>query len=356
MKAVVLREAGRLEVAEVPRPVPGPDQLLVKVAACGICGSDLRYLHGENPWSQHTLGVVKPNPPNMILGHELSGVVAEAGSPAGQPWVGQRVAVLSFRGCGECFWCRAGEPHLCPDTQHLGHGAGWRGMAYNPGGMAEYCPIWADKVYPLPEHVSFAEATLLDGAGVAVHAVNCGLKRPGEAVAVYGCGVIGLLIVQVALAKGAAQALAIDISDKQLQLAAAAGAQPVDARTQDVVAAALAATGGVGVGAVFNTVGTEQSFHQSLQMLRRGGRLVQLAAKEGELSLPMRLVAGERQIIVSANNLYQEYEEGLRLLAQGKIKARAMVTHVFPLDRAREAFAIAEAKGDHGAIKVVLEP
>lgn len=356
MKAVVLRDVGRLEVAEVPLPPLAPDQAMVKVAACGICGSDLRYLHGENPWSQHTLGVVKPNPPNMILGHELSGVVSAVGDPAHQRWVGQRVAVLSFKGCGECFWCRVGEPNLCPDTQHLGHGAGWKGLEYNPGGMAEYCPIWVDKIYPLPAQVSFHEATLLDGLGVAVHAVNTGMKRPGEAMAVYGCGVIGLLIAQVALAKGAREVLAIDISPTMLSLAADAGALPCDARGEDVVRSALGLTGGVGVGAVFNTVGSEESIHASLRMLRRGGRLVQLAAHEGDLRLPMQLMAGERQIIVSANNLYEEYEEGLALLAAGKVNVKVMVTHTFPLSQAVEAFAVAQDKSGHGAMKVVLEP
>ena len=356
MRAVLLREVGRLEVAEVPVPPLGPDQVMVRVAACGICGSDLRYLHGENPWAQHTLGLVKPNPPNMILGHELSGTVSAAGSPAWQHLVGQRVAVLSFRGCGHCFWCQAGQVNLCPETQHLGHGAGWQGLPYNPGGMAEYCPIWADHTYPLPEHISPHEATLLDGAGVAVHAVNRGLPGPGERVAVFGCGVIGLLIAQVALAQGAAEAFAIDISSKQLELAQQFGARPLDARRADVVREVLEASGGVGVGAVFNTVGSEQSFHQSLRMLRRGGRLVQLAAGVGEMRLPMHLMAGERTIVVSANNLYPEYEEGLRLLSEGKIKAAPMVTHVFPLAEALAAFQVAEHKGEHGAIKVVLEP
>ena len=172
MKAAVLVEPRCLRVQEIPEPVVGPGEALVQIAACGVCGSDLRYFEGENPWAKHTLGYEKPNPPNMVLGHEVAGTVD-----------GRRVALLSFRGCGMCEQCRRGRVQLCAHTAHLGHGAGWEGLDFNPGGMAERCAIWAEHAIPIPDHISFAEATFLDGLGVAVHAARRASIFPGDAFA-----------------------------------------------------------------------------------------------------------------------------------------------------------------------------
>ena len=165
MLAAVLKGPGNLSVERVPIPVPVADEVLCEVVACGICGSDLRYLAGENPWAKHTLGVETPNPPDMILGHEVAGVVETGGRRV-------RAGLLAFRACGRCPECRRGAVHLCRNTAHLGHGAGWEDRGLNPGGMAEFMPVWRDNVYPLPDHLSFDQATFLDGLGVAVHAVN----------------------------------------------------------------------------------------------------------------------------------------------------------------------------------------
>ena len=203
MKAVVLRGPGHLEVADIPEPKLSPGHVMVRVRACGICGSDLRYLNGENPWAQHTLGLATPNPPNMILGHELAGDVVAVGDAGMEKRLGERVAILAYRGCGRCFHCQRGEPNLCPDTEHIGHGAGWRELEYNPGGMAEFCPVWGENAYPLPEQLSYEEGTLLDGVGVAVHATARAQLIRGDYLVVLGCGPIGLLSLEVALCAGA---------------------------------------------------------------------------------------------------------------------------------------------------------
>ena len=198
-------------------PVLRRDEVLLEVAACGICGSDLRYLVGENPWAKHTLGHQEPNPADMILGHELAGVVELDGQR-------RRVGALSFRTCGACLYCRTGRSNLCPNTQHLGHGAGWVGS--NPGGMAEYCPVWRNHLFDLPNHVSFEEATFLDGLGVAVHAVRSAGLFPGCGVLVLGGGPIGLSIGQVAAAMGAGRVALTDVYDTPLDCGAALGMGP----------------------------------------------------------------------------------------------------------------------------------
>jgi threonine dehydrogenase-like Zn-dependent dehydrogenase len=134
MSAAVLRRPQDLCLEQIPNFKPAPDQVIVEVASCGICGSDLRYYHGENPWALHTLGMPIPNPPNIVLGHEFAGTVTDA---ADFPHLaGKHVAVMSFKTCGQCRQCRSGAENLCGQTMHLGHGAGWGERDYYPGGMA----------------------------------------------------------------------------------------------------------------------------------------------------------------------------------------------------------------------------
>ncbi len=162
MKAAVLKAPGQLTVEDVPVPVLEKDEVLIKVASCGICGSDLRYFEGENPWALHTLGIETPTPPNIIMGHEFAGEVVEVGDDSFRKLVGRRVVASPYKACGVCRLCREGRYNLCTATVHLGHGAGWGQRDYYPGGMAEFCPVWADKAYPLPDNVTYDEATLLD--------------------------------------------------------------------------------------------------------------------------------------------------------------------------------------------------
>lgn len=356
MKAVVLSD-GVITVETRSEPPLGADEVMVRVRACGICGSDLRYVAGENPWAQHTLGVTKPNPRRMILGHEVAGEIVAAGSPSLDHRVGERVVMLAFRGCGECFYCRRGLHNLCQDTQHLGHAAGWRDQALNPGGMAELCPIWAGHACTLPDNIPFDHATLLDGAGVALNAVRKAGVAQDEPVAVTGCGSIGLLIIQIAKALGAAPVIGIDMADKPLALAKELGADmAVDSRTTEPVQAVKDATGGNGAAASLDTVGSNETLLRSLKMLRRSATAVTLVVHLGDVTLPLAAIAGERGLVSAANFCYPDFAEVIALMTDGKIVAAPMITHVMPLARASEAFAIARDKAHSGAVKVVLRP
>ncbi len=356
VQAVILRGPGRLEVMDIPEPPLGPGQVLVRVQACGICGSDLRYLRGENPWSQHTLGLRLPSPPDMVLGHEFAGEIVRVSDASLETRLGERVAVLAYRGCGACFYCQRGQPNLCADTAHIGHGAGWGGAEYNPGGMAELCPVWSEMAYLLPSSISYDEATLLDGAAVAVHAVTRAEVAEGDWVVVIGCGPIGLLALQVARARGA-RVVATDIASGPLALAAELGAEiTVPAEHGSIAEAVVSATDGIGAAAVLNSVGTPRSITDSMQLLRRGGRQVLLALETGDVTLPLSTLAGERVLTVSANNTYPEFPEAMRLVTAGAVQCRPLITHHFPLHRAVEAFGVAERRSETGAIKVVLHP
>lgn len=356
MRAVVLRKPGCLEVADIPEPMLSPGQVLVRVRACGICGSDLRYLAGENPWAQHTLGLQIANPPNVVLGHEIAGDVVAVGDPGLEQRLGERVGVLAYRGCGRCFYCQRGEYNLCPSTEHIGHGAGWHHVDYNPGGMAEFCPVWADKAYRLPDHASYEEGALLDGIAVAVHATARAQLAPGDWLVLMGCGPIGLLALQIARMTGA-KVIAADVVPAPLRLAEHLGAEvTVDLADHHLQDAVDAATAGIGAAAVLDSVASPEGIAQCMGLLRKGGRQVLLAIELTTISLPLSLLAGERVLTVSANNNYTEYEEGLRLLAAGRVKASPLVTHRFALEQAREAFDVAARKAETGAIKVVLCP
>ena len=150
MKAVVLRQPRQLDWADVPEPrLTAEHDVLIQVEACGICGSDLRYWQGDNPWALHTLGRHVPNPPNIILGHEYAGVVAKVNSPAYGHLLGRRVGVQSFRTCGKCDFCCSGSQNLCRNTIHMGHAQGWGQMDYYLGAYAEYCLGWADLLFPI---------------------------------------------------------------------------------------------------------------------------------------------------------------------------------------------------------------
>jgi len=349
MTAVVLRGPRDLAVQQIPVPRPDAGQVLIDVAACGICGSDLRYFEGENPWAKHTLGYEKPNPPNMVLGHEIAA-----------KHEGQSVAVLSFRGCGLCVECRRGREQLCAHTAHLGHGAGWTDMLYNPGGMAQHCVIWPEHLFALPAGISAPEGTFLDGLAVAVHAVSLADLPVGGEFAVLGAGPIGLSILQVAKACGAGRAWVVDAYDATTACAAELGAEETrlasDSTPEGLRSQVFTATGGRGLDAVFESTGDAALQQAGLEMLAPGGAMVLMAGASEGLALSGRGLAGERRITTSSNHRYRDFQTALELLAMGRVRVGPMITHRFPLDQALRAFEVARDKAANGAIKVVIDP
>ncbi len=354
MAAALLREPLDFGLERIHEFEPAADQVIVQVAACGICGSDLRYYHGENPWALHTLGKVRPNPPNIVLGHEFAGRVVEAGNYP--HLLGKRVAVMSFKTCGECKDCRRGAEHLCKNTMHLGHGAGWGQRDYYPGGMAEKCLAWGSLCFEMPDDMSFEEAALLDVVGVGVHAANIAGVAPGSSVAVYGAGPIGNAIMQASRAMGASKACVVDTYNVALDIARACGASlAIKAGDGDPSAAIREACGG-GCSAVFDTVGTPETLRQCLGLLAEGGTLVILAVHDMELALNPLDIGSERCVKTSCNFLPEEFPLSLSLLASGQIDVKPWITHRFSLDSVEEAFRTMLNKEECGAFKIVIEP
>jgi L-iditol 2-dehydrogenase len=358
MRALVLKAPKTLAVMDVPETKPGPGQVILRVSKCGICGSDIRYFCGENPWAKQTLGKEIPNPPNIILGHEFVGVVDEVCEDRDAELLGKRVGVNTFITCGRCSFCKSGQENLCPNTKHLGHGQGWGKMAFYPGGMAEHCLAFSSQVYELPPHVTDEQATLLDPMIAALHAVDVGGPKVLDRVAICGAGPIGLLIAQFAKVYGAVQTFITDVADENVAVAHAVGVDfPLklsagENRFRELV---MDQTRGAGADLVFDTVGTTQTIQESLGLLKKGGTLVLMATKDEDIRFPALLLSAERTIRTSSNAMYTDFPRALECLATGKIRVDPLITHRFALTQALEAFDTACNKSQTGAIKIILD-
>ncbi len=357
MKALVLKSPENLEIMEVPTPTLSTGQVLIKVSKCGICGSDVRYFHGENPWAKQTLQKDVPNPPNIIPGHEFVGVVVEAHDVSDRPLVGKLVAVQTWLACGRCHNCRSGHENFCKETKHLGHGQGWGEMDFYPGGMAEYCPAFSMHVHELPEDVNDEQATFLDPLTAALHAVDVAKPEILNRVVVLGAGPIGMMIAQLAKVYGASETFITDISDDNLHIASNLGVDHVlnvASSKQTITDLVMAETNGLGVDRVFNTVGSQDSIIESLALLKNAGTVILLATKNKEISFPALSLSGERTIKTSTNAKYTDFSRAIGLLASGLVKVDPMITHRFDLSDGIKAFEAACNKVQSQAIKIVL--
>ena len=358
MKALVLKSPEKLAVMDVPKPKLSPGFVLVKVCRCGICGSDIRYFHGENPWAKHALGRQVENPPNIILGHEFTGVVHAVFDEADNHLLGKRVGVNTFITCGRCSYCRNGQENLCENTTHLGHGQGWGKMDFYPGGMAEFCPAFASQIYELPENVTDDQATFFDPLIAAIHAVDVGRPKPLDKVAILGAGPIGLLISQFAKVYGASHTFITDIAAENIAIAEKINVDyplNLSSSSKNLYELIMEKTNSLGVNVAFNTVGSTASILESLKILKKGGTLVLMATKEDELNIPSLLLSGERTIRTSSNAMYTDFPRVIELVSTGHVKVEPLITHRFNLSEGLKAFEVACNKGKTGAVKVIID-
>jgi len=355
MKAVVLRQPRQLEWADVPEPrLTAPHDVLIRVEACGICGSDLRYWEGDNPWALHTLGRHVPNPPNIILGHEYAGVVVKVNSPAYEHLLGRRVGVQSFRTCGECDFCRSGGRNLCRNTIHMGHAQGWGQMDYYPGAYAEYCLGWADLLFPIPEHVPLDEAAMADVVCGAVHVGG----RPaslGADVLCIGGGPIGLSIAQVARAKGARTVFVSETSPVAKEVLRRFDYITVIDPGADVLEEALARSGVRAVSSVFDTIGSGPIIAEAAGLLSERGTYVNVAVHDTPVALNAAVLGSERTLTSSSNATYGDVREAYHLICSGQVNVRPMITHRLPLSEYARGFDLL-LRSPKEAFKVVLCP
>ena len=342
MKAIIKPAPGPgLELAERPIPKIGPHDVLVKVRAASICGTDLHIYHWD-PWAAGRL-----HPP-LITGHEICGDVVERGSEVTNVNVGDFVSLESHVVCGHCRFCLTGNGHLCENTQIIG--------VDRDGGFAEYIAIPAQNAWRNPPDLPVEIAVLMENFGNAVHtafAVDARAKK----VLVTGCGPVGLMAIAVLKAIGARYVFATDVSDYRLDFARRMGADfTFNPKTQDVVAEIMEITHGEGVDAWLEMSGAESAIDQGFRALRPGGEVAAL----GVAGRPIHLDWDHHIVFkgltlhgITGRRLWQTWYQARGLVFSGAVDLSPMVTHKFPLEEFEKAFAVMES-GKSG--KVMLIP
>ena len=318
MKAVRMIGVGQpLELQDIPVPVPGERDILVRVRAAGICHSDVHYRAGRSP--------VHPLP--MTLGHEVAGVVEQVGSQVTSVNVGDRVCLHYNITCGDCYYCSTGNEQFCPQVLMLGH--------YTSGGYAEYIAVPARNAIALPDEIPFEQgATLMCASATAFHALRKSRLKAGESAAVIGVGGLGMSAIQLAGAFGALDVFAVDINAEKLQLAAHYGAIPVNARQVDPVAEIRRLMGGRGVDVAIELIGLPQTMQQTVRCLGVMGRAViaGIGDRPLEIDTYRELLGNEAKIIGSNDHLLQELPLLVEMARRKVLDTSRVVTRTVPLD------------------------
>ncbi len=350
MKTAILRAVGApLSIENIPRPTPRAGEVLVRVCACGVCHTDLHVMKGE---------VAFPIP--CVLGHEISGWVAELGPGVTGLTLGQRVVCSFIMPCGTCYYCARGRDDLCEtffaqnrlrgtlydgETRLYDHNGSPIWM-YSMGGLAEYAVVPATDVFSLPDELSIEESCVLGCAMFTAYgAVRNGAElRGGESVAVVATGGVGSNVLQIARAFGASPIIAIDIREDKLAAARELGAtHTIDGRTEDVVERVRAITGGRGVDVAFEVLGRPETFNQALSIVRDGGRAVMVGIAPAGVTAPVEITRtvrrGIRIIGSYGARTRADLPEVIVLARRGAVDVVRSVTRRYTLDQAAEAYA-----------------
>jgi L-iditol 2-dehydrogenase len=346
MLAARLHGPSDLRVEKLPRPeTPGRGQVLLRVHATGLCGSDLHsYLDAR-------IGDTLITSP-FILGHEFSAVIEIAGPESldghAQPIVqGTRVAVDPAQPCGQCELCEKGHPNLCDHLRFCG--------AYPDGGsFCEWMHMPARCCFPLPDSVDDTQGALLEPLGVAIHAVDLARVRVGDSAAVLGAGPIGLLILRMLRLAGANPIYVADRFPWRLRLAERYGAVPIPCDHEPVLRVSEF-TRGRGVDVAVEAAWADSSINDAAEMCRLGGRLVLVGIPaDDRLSMRHSLPRRKGLTILVVRRMKHTYPRAIRLVSDGTIDLRELVSHRFPLDRIAEAFAM-NATYQDSVVKIIIE-
>jgi L-iditol 2-dehydrogenase len=367
MRALVLTDYRKLELKDVERPRIGPHDVLVRVAACGICGSDV---HGYDGSSGRRV-------PPVIMGHEAAGTVADIGSSVDRVQVGQRVTFDSTISCGKCDACRQGQVNLCVNRRVFGVScADYR----QHGAFAEFVAVPQHILYPLPRELPFEHAALIEPVSVAVHAVERLHVLPGERAVVVGSGMIGLLVIQALHVAGCREVIAIDLDTSRLELAKQLGATAIiNPKQTDAVRAVMELTGGEGrrhsraggnpdnVRAVMEltsgegadiaveVVGNAAALATAIGCVRRGGRVGLIGNLSPEVPFPLQAVVTRELTLVGSCSSAGEYPRAIELVSSGAIRVAALINAIAPLAEGPHWFDRLYAS-EPGLMKVVLNP
>ena len=343
MKALLLTEYKQMQVTDVDEPTVGPDDVLVQVEACGICGSDI---HGYD-------GSTGRRIPPLVMGHEAAGVVVGTGENVTDLPDGTRVTFDSMVSCGKCEFCADGHRNLCDDRMVLGVSCGdYR----RHGAFAERISVPRRIVYQLPDSLSFEHAALVEAVSVAVHAANVTPIKLGDTVVVVGAGMIGLLTLQAVRAAGATRVIAVDLNDKRLAVAKELGADEVLRADQcDVPAAIRDMTRGRGADVAMEVVGATPTVVTAIESVRKGGSVCLVGNVAPTIELPLQSVVTREISLHGTCGCNGEYPECIDLMNRGAINVAPLITSKISLADSPKWFERLHS-GDPDQMKVVVCP
>lgn len=308
MKAAILDAPLQMRVGEWKTPEPGPDEVLVRIRAAGICAGDIYIYLGKNPYADYP----------RIVGHELCGTIEKAGSNVIGIRKGMLVVVEPFIGCGKCYACRVGKSNCCANLGLIGTNL--------PGGYAEFVTVPMRNIHPVPQGLSPTAASFAEPLATAVQACRRADVKRGEYVLVLGCGPIGMALIEVAKARGA-NVVATDISDQRLEFAKTLGASTLKA-DQNLPKNVLAQTNGEGAAVVIEATGNPKAMEQTLELVASGGRIVivGLVKKGINISIPALDITRKEITLLGSRGSVSCFPEALKLLASGKIQYPKVAT------------------------------
>lgn len=343
MKSLLLSEYKHLEIADAPKPLPGTGEVLVRVAACGICGSDV---HGYDGSSGRRI-------PPIVMGHEAAGTIAAIGAGVHDFAVGDRVTFDSTIYCGECRYCLRGQPNLCDNRQVLGVSTEEYRRA---GAFAEFVLVPERILYRLPDSLSFTDASMLEAVAVALHGASLSHTELQDTALVIGAGMIGALTLQAMRAEGFKKIFVADVDPTRLKLAEELGADvTIPLSGNELVAEVLRLTNGQGVDAAVEAVGRDVTIRAAIGSVRKGGTVTLVGNITPEVTIPLQVVVSRQIRLQGSAASAGEYPRAIELLTSGAIRVKPLITAVAPLEDGPRWFERLYAH-EPNLMKVVLTP
>ncbi|MFG0294434.1 MAG: galactitol-1-phosphate 5-dehydrogenase [Maioricimonas sp. JB045] len=343
MKALLLTEYKHLEVTDFAEPDVSPNDVLVQVRACGICGSDI---HGYDGSSGRRI-------PPLVMGHEAAGVVTAVGENVTGFQPGDHVTFDSTVSCGECFFCRRGDINLCDNRMVLGVSCG---EYRRHGAFAEYVSVPQHICYRLPESLPFEHAAMIEAVSVAVHAANRKPVSLGDTAVVVGSGMIGLLVIQAIRLAGCSQVIAVDLYPARLEKAKTLGADVgLKADEVNVPEEVRKLTGGRGADVVLEVVGATPTIQTAIESCRKGGSVTLVGNLAPKVEMPLQSIVTRELSVYGSCASSGEYPACIELLEKGAIQVEPLITAKASLEEGPEWFARLY-DGEAGAMKVIIDP
>lgn len=343
MRALVLSEYKQLELVDIPKPQPGEDDLLIRVQACGICGSDV---HGYD-------GSTGRRRPPIVMGHEAAGIIESVGAAVTGFQAGDHVTFDSTVFCGRCFYCRRGQVNLCDHRQVIGVSTpDFRRM----GAFAEYVTVPARIAYPLPSGMPFAHAALIEAVSVAVHAVSLTPIALDDTVVVVGAGMIGILTLQAALLAGAGRVFVFDVDDTRLDMARSLGATATfNTRNSNPIPDVLKLTANRGVDVALECVGISSTIKLAIDAVRKGASVTLVGNVAPTVEVGLQSVVTRQIRLQGSCASSGEYPACISLISRGAIRVVPLLSAVAPLEEGAEWFRRLYER-EPGLLKIVLQP